>query len=164
MRYILRQREIQPDHWHYLGESHAPASALIVPGAELRREPERWWAWSGRLGASLTPIEQIEDLQPHLRRLDLVAVSFPVFGDGRGFTQLRLLRQRYAFAGELRATGAGVTPELAHLLVRCGVDAFEVARPEQGRALARACERYDVAYQPGAPAVPVRLQRFRLPA
>ena len=164
MRYILRQREVQPDPWHYLEEPHPAGAALIVPAAQLRRENERWWAWGGRLGVRFAPSERVEELEPDLRRLDLVAIAFPVFGDGRGFSQVRLLRERYGFGGEVRAIGAGVTPEVAQLLARCGADAFELAAPEQAHALRAAFARYEVAYQPGAPALALRLQRFRLPA
>ncbi|MBV9696457.1 MAG: DUF934 domain-containing protein [Gammaproteobacteria bacterium] len=164
MRYILRQREVQADPWRRLDEPHAAGEALLVPAAELRREPARWWGWSGRLGVQLAPPDRVEELEEDLRRLDLVAVEFPAFGEGRGFSQARLLRERYGFRGELRATGRGVTPDSAQLLVRCGFDAFEVASPAAGPALLAACERYDVAYQPGAGGPVPRLQRFRRPS
>lgn len=163
MRYILRQREVQADPWRRLDEPHAPGTPLIVPAAQLRGEPARWWGWSGRLGVELAPAERVEEFEEDLRRLDLVVLDFPAFGEGRGFSQARLLRERYDFRGELRACGRGVTPDSAHLLLRCGVDAFELASPAAGAALLRAFERYHVAYQPGAAALALRRQRFRLP-
>ncbi len=163
MRHILRQREWVTDHWRYLGEPHAPGDALIVPAGELVRERERWWAWEGRLGARLTPVDPIEALAEELPRLDLLAVEFPNPGDGRGYSSGRLLRTRYGFRGELRAVGAGVRQDQVFLLARCGFDALELARPEEAPAAQLAFIRYDVAYQPGAHQVPLRRQRFRAP-
>src|ERR1700687_5516642 len=62
MRRILRRREIVVDDWIHLGEDAADGAALIVPLAELRKDPGRWWQWSGRLGVRLTPVDRVEEL------------------------------------------------------------------------------------------------------
>ena len=160
MRHILRQRELQVDHWHHLGEAIAPGDAVIVPFAELRPERERWWAWDGRLGVRLAPIDRVEDLEDELPRLDLVAVEFPSPSEGRGYSQGRLLRERLGFRGELRAVGAGVRQDQVFLLARCGFDALELAEGEDADGACRALQRYDVAYQPGSPQTTIRRQRF----
>ncbi len=160
MRHILRQRELHLDRWRHLDEEIVPGDAVIVPFAELRQARERWWAWDGRLGVRLAPIDRVEDLADALPRLDLVAVEFPSPGEGRGYSQGRLLRERYDFRGELRALGAGVRQDLVFLLARCGFDALELAPGEDPQAAQRALSRYPVAYQPGAAQVPVRRQRF----
>ena len=164
MRYILRRREIVPDEWRYLGEALDGADALIVPLAELRREGERWRQWRGRLGVRLSPAHAVEELGAEIPGLGLIAVEFPSAGDGRGYSQARLLRERLGFRGELRAVGAGVRQEQVFLLGRCGFDALELAPGEDLEAARRALSRYDVAYQPGvAPAnstMPLRGQRF----
>jgi uncharacterized protein (DUF934 family) len=159
MRHILRQRELITDQWRYLGETDA-AAALIVPFAELRRAPEQWRARDGQLGVRLTPADRVEDLAVELARLDLVAVEFPSPGEGRGYSQARLLRERFGFRGELRAVGAGVRQDLLFLLARCGFDSFELAAGEDPAAALRAFSRYDVAYQPGATQLSLRRQRF----
>jgi uncharacterized protein (DUF934 family) len=160
MRHILRQPEFRTDHWRYLGEEIAPGNAVVVPFAELRREHARWWAWDGRLGVRLSPLDRVEELAAVLPRLDLVAVEFPSPGEGRGYSQARLLRERLGFRGELRAVGEGVRQDLVFLLARCGFDTLELASGEDVAAAQRAFSRYDVAYQPGAAQVAVRRQRF----
>ena len=87
-------------------------------------------------------------------------MEFPNPGDGRGYSQARLLRERLGFRGELRALGAGVRQDLVFLLARCGFDTLELAAGEDAAAAQRAFTRYDVAYQPGAAQVNVRRQRF----
>jgi uncharacterized protein (DUF934 family) len=160
MRHILRQHELRPDTWHYLGEEAAGSDGLIVPFAQLRADPAGVAFGAGRLGVQLTPLERVEELSAELPRLALVACEFPSPGEGRGYSQGRLLRERYGFAGELRAVGAGVRQDLVFHLARCGFDALELAPGEDVQAALRAWQRYDVAYQPGAAQVALRRQRF----
>jgi uncharacterized protein (DUF934 family) len=160
MRHILRQREWHSDHWRYLGEEIGEGDAVVVPLAELRSARERWWAWSGRLGVRLAPVDRVEDLSEDLPRLDLIAVEFPSPGEGRGYSQGRMLRERFAFGGELRAIGAGVRQDQVFLLARCGFDAMELASGEDPHAARAALSRYDVAYQPGSAQVSMHRQRF----
>jgi uncharacterized protein (DUF934 family) len=159
MRYILRRREWVPDEWRYLEEAHEERTPLIVPWQALRSDPAHW---SGRaaLGISLQAADAIEDLSALIARVQLVAVEFPNAGDGRGYSQGRLLRERLGFHGELRARGAGVRQDLVFFLARTGFDALELAAGEDVPAALRAYGRYDVAYQPGAAQLPLRRQRF----
>jgi len=115
---------------------------------------------AGRLGVRLAPADKVEELAGQLARFSLVAVEFPSPSEGRGYTQGRLLRERFGFTGELRAVGAGVKRDVIFALARCGFDTFEVAPGEDLEAAARALDRYTVAYQPGAPVASVTRQRF----
>lgn len=159
MRYILRQRELIADDWRYLGEEAPAAAALIVPCDALLRGPQ-WRDWPGRLGVRLAPADAPEALVAELPRLQLVAIEFPNPGDGRGYSQARLLRERLGFTGELRAIGPGVRQDQVFFLARSGFDALELAAGEDVAAAVRAFERYDVAYQPSAAQLPLRRQRF----
>jgi len=163
MRHILRQREIVADDWRHLGEELAEGASVIVPLAELRAGAARWAAWRGRLGVRLAPGEAPEELAADLPRLELVAVEFRNAGDGRGYSQGRLLRTRLGFRGELRAVGAGVRQDQVFLLARCGFDAMELAPGEDPEAARRALTRYSVAYQPGSAGATLRGQRFFAP-
>ena len=160
MRHILRRRELIADDWHYLGEEAAESDPLIVPLAQLKGDPLPWQGRAGPLGARLTPVDRVEDLVPILPRVALVALEFPNPGDGRGYSQARLLRGRRDFRGELRAVGAGVRQDQAFLLTRCGFDSLEPAPGVDLEAVRRALGRYDVAYQPGAGQLELRRQRF----
>src|SRR4051812_37825577 len=169
MRPILKRPDagnagerIVADDWKYLGEEGADAAtsntgALIVPLAELHSH----LSYPGRLGVRLAPGDQVEDLADDLQRLSLVAVEFPSAGEGRGFSQGRLLRSaRFGFKGELRAVGAGVKQDLLFILARCGFDAFELAPGQKVDEALRAFERYTVAYQPAEPLSSIAQQRY----
>jgi uncharacterized protein (DUF934 family) len=160
MRHILRRRELVADDWRHLGEETAEDAGLIVPLAQLRSDPQRWRQRRGPLGVRLGPADAVEDLAAQLAQLSLVALEFPNAGDGRGYSQARLLRERLGFAGELRAVGAGVRQDQVFLLARCGFDAIELAAGEDPEAARRALSRYDVAYQPGAAQITLRRQRL----
>lgn len=105
-------------------------------------------AFDGQTNASAVRIEPGEDaraLLPVLGQLKLVEVNFPVFGDGRGYSSARILREA-GYAGELRAVGDVAVDQLAAML-RCGFDSFapDVAM-DQGDAQA-ALDRWPEVYQ-----------------
>jgi uncharacterized protein (DUF934 family) len=159
MRTILRRRELVADGWAYPGEEAPAGTPLIVPLAALRagNAPR---ASDVPLGVLLAPADDVEELTPELPRLALIAIEFPNFGDGRGYSQARLLRTRLGFTGELRAVGAGVREDQVFLMARCGFDSLQLAEGQDPRAAQRALGRYSVAYQPGAPGLLLERQRF----
>ena len=94
----------------------------------------------------LEPGDDARDLLPHLDRIRLVEVNFPVFGDGRGYSSARILREA-GYTGELRAVGDVLVDQVAFMR-RCGFDAFapDVALdPADAEA---AFARYGEVYQP----------------
>ncbi len=159
----LERREVVEDDWRYLGEEGvdtAGGPAVIVPFAEFRTNIAQWREYRGRLGVRLSPADAVEDLGDDVHRLSLVAAEFPSAGEGRGYTQGRLLRSRFQFKGELRAVGAGVKQDLLFIMARCGFDSFELAPGQKVDEAQRAFDRYSVAYQPAEPVPSIKQQRF----
>ena len=89
----------------------------------------------------------VAELEPHLANLTLIALVFPVYKDGRAYSQARVLRERFGFRGELRATGQVLRDQFLFLL-RAGFDAFDVAKPADATAFEVAARRYSVFFQP----------------
>lgn len=105
-------------------------------------------AFAGQTNATVVRIEAGEDareLLPHLDRLRLIEVSFPAFGDGRGYSAARILREA-GYAGELRATGDVLVDQIGHM-VRCGFDSFAPEQPLDPIALKAALSRFPHRYQ-----------------
>ena len=75
----------------------------------------------------IEPGDDARALLPHLVRVRLVEVNFPVFGDGRGYSAARLLRE-HGYTGELRAVGDVLVDQIAFMR-RCGFDSFAPERP-----------------------------------
>lgn len=96
----------------------------------------------------LEPGDDARDLLPHLARLRLVEVNFPTFGDGRGYSAARILREA-GFTGELRAVGEVLVDQLAPMR-RCGFDAFAPDSPLDPADAEAAFARYRAVYQPAA--------------
>lgn len=96
----------------------------------------------------LEPGDDARDLIPHLGRIQLIEVNFPVFGDGRGYSAARILREA-GYQGELRAVGDVLVDQLAYLR-RCGFDAFAPEVPLDPTDAENAFGRYAEVYQPTA--------------
>ncbi|MEQ1542032.1 MAG: DUF934 domain-containing protein [Novosphingobium sp.] len=94
----------------------------------------------------LEPGDDARDLVPHLGRIRLIEVNFPVFGDGRGYSAARILREA-GYTGELRAVGEVLVDQVAHMR-RCGFDAFAPEVPLDPADAEAAFDRYDDVYQP----------------
>jgi uncharacterized protein (DUF934 family) len=86
------------------------------------------------IGVWLKPADDPDALAADVARLPLIAVEFPQFGDGRGYSTARLLREKYRFGGELRAIGEILRDQLYYLR-QCGFDTFALA---PGRNIAEA--------------------------
>ena len=76
----------------------------------------------------------VETIAADLDRYASIALVFPKWTDGRAYSQARLLRVRYRFRGEIRATGE-VLADMTPLLARCGFDAVQL-RPDQAQDVA----------------------------
>ena len=87
----------------------------------------------GDAGVWLGPDDDPAKIAPDLRFLPVIAIDFPVFTDGRGYSTARLLRERCAFRGELRAIG-DVQRDQLHYLAHCGFDAFAPRADDDAQA------------------------------
>lgn len=122
------------DPWHGLGGEDGPP-VFISPAPHLLLELAQWHAFRAHwpagmpVGIRVPNDSPIEDLEPDLPRIGLIALHFPKFTDGRAYSQARLLRSRYRFGGEVRATGE-VLVDMLPLLARTGFDAVRL-RPDQ---------------------------------
>ncbi len=94
----------------------------------------------------LEPGDDARNLLPYLDRLQLIEVNFPVFGDGRGYSAARILREA-GYQGELRAVGEVLVDQIAFMR-RCGFDAFAPDVPLNPVDADNALKRFDNVYQP----------------
>ena len=94
----------------------------------------------------LEPGDDARDLLPYLDRLQLVEVNFPTFGDGRGYSSARILREA-GYTGELRAVGEVLVDQIAYMR-RCGFDSFAPEHPLDPADAEAAWNRYADVYQP----------------
>jgi uncharacterized protein (DUF934 family) len=107
----------------------------------------------------LEPTDDPRAIADKLPGLKLVAVNFPKYADGRGYSIGRLLRERYGYKGELRAIGV-VARDHLQLLAQCGFDSFQLREGEDAEEALAGLADFSEAYQASA-AQPVPLFRRR---
>lgn len=93
----------------------------------------------------LEPGDDARDLLAHLDRIRLVEVNFPTYGDGRGYSSARILREA-GYDGELRAVGDVLVDQLAAMR-RCGFDSFVPDVPFDPADAQAALDRWPEVYQ-----------------
>ena len=161
MATLIKNKRIAPDSWQQL----KPAAE----GAQLRNSPEvpltgDWIVpfaiWneqrsqvaghnnerSGRNGVLLENTDDPRVLTADFDKLALIAVRFPKFTDGRGYSIARLLR-RLGWKGELRAVGDVLRDQLFYM-TRCGFDAFELRADQDAQVALTAFSNFSAPYQP----------------
>ena len=121
--------------------------AILVSAARFLEDPEAILRRAAKVGVIWPNNRDLDDLVPYLERLAAVALVFPSFRDGRAYSQARLLRERYNYRGELRATGQVLRDQFVFML-RAGFDTFEVKKDSDAEAFAATAKRYSVFYQP----------------
>lgn len=140
MAKIIKNGRILADDWQVLrlAEGETPEAVTIPAGKVLlpltvwqARQPEL--ASRGNVGVWLDSAERAEALADDVARLPLIAVNFPKFADGRGYSTATLLRTRYGYRGELRAIG-DVLRDQFFFLIRCGFDALQPAEGKYSEA------------------------------
>ena len=139
------------DPWHALGGEDGPPVS-INPQPHLLLDVTQWhavrahWPAGMPVGLKVGNDVDIEDVAPELGRLTLVALHFPKWVDGRAYSQARLLRSRYRFGGQVRATG-DVVVDMLPLLQRTGFDAVVLRSDQSVDAAQRALDFFRGHYQ-----------------
>lgn len=98
------------------------------------------------LGVWLAPDGDPAQVREHVAGLSLIAVDFPAFKDGRGFSTALLLRSRYGFRGDLRAIG-DVVVDLVFYLRRVGFSSFALRADQDPATAAAALKTFSDVYQ-----------------
>lgn len=172
MQLIRNGLVVPEDRWVYLTDDQdlvdrSGSNGIIV-------SLDRWTRERGallfhdlgiRLGVQLQADQSPALIGADLPHIALVALEFPAFKDGRAFTYARLLRERYGFAGEVRAVG-NVLRDQFQFMVRCGFDALEVEKESDATAWLAASREANVIYQPTGDRAPwaMTLRQRRLAA
>jgi len=144
---IIKNKQIIEDRWQHLADDE------VIGQGQITVSLNRWQQnrselsqYSDRLGIRIAPEESLEAVAEDLQLFPLIAVEFPVFTDGRGFSHIRLLRDRYHYSGEIRAIGHYM-PDQVFYLSRVGADALELQNPEDLTLALSMLNDFSVSYQ-----------------
>lgn len=151
MAQLLKDNQIIDDSWLILDDS-----AETLPSGNILLSLEQWQQFSdqlsqhnGELGLWLEGNAEIDTVIDSLQQLSLIAIKFPKFVDGRGFSLARLLRERYNYNGELRAIGEFIRDQL-YLLKRCGFNAFQLTENQDLSEASKSLSDFSETYQVSA--------------
>jgi uncharacterized protein (DUF934 family) len=146
---LVKNAKISDDAFvHIADDAPLPSDgAILISAARFLEDPDLISRRLGKTGVVWPNNRNLDDLVPYLDRLAVVALVFPTFRDGRAYSQARLLRERFLYRGELRATGQVLRDQFVFML-RAGFDAFEVKKAADAEAFAQTAKRYSVFYQP----------------
>jgi uncharacterized protein (DUF934 family) len=157
MATLIKNKRIVPDSWQLLKPAAEGAQLSKAPDLPLTGDwivPLAIWAEqrailaqrTGRNGVLLENVDDPRMLAGDLDKLALIAVRFPKFTDGRGYSIARLLR-RLGWKGELRAVGDVLRDQLFYM-TRCGFDAFALRDDQDPQVALTAFNDFTVPYQP----------------
>lgn len=146
---LVKDGEVVADAWCHAGDDDPlPEGApVVVPLARWRRDRDSLLARGTPLGVRLTSDQLAETIGDDAGHLALIVLVFPSFRDGRPYSTARLLRERYGFRGELRASGDVLRDQLL-FMQRCGIDAFDIPSDDAVAAWQQATQEISVVYQP----------------
>lgn len=136
--------DLETDPWRALPADDAealktPASYRIFTLAQWRQAEDRWPADLPK-GLALSNDEDVEDIEAEVDKFQLVALDFPKWADGRAYSQAHILRARYRYTGEVRATGQALV-DMMPMMLRSGFDTV-VLRADQSREAAERALRF----------------------
>lgn len=143
------------------GDDPASVRYTHVPLPVFLADRDAFLANPHPLGLLVSPADNIELVRADLGRFASVAINFPAYTDGRGYSSARLLVERYNYQGEVRAVG-DVLADQIQLMRRCGITAFVVKHEPTKQALRDGkLATVDIFYQPvGKTEIPVGTRPF----
>jgi len=149
MNTLIRNGQIADDGWQWIDAGEADLSVRLAAGGRFVLPLAAWLAHRASLdpacaGVWLGPDDEPEAVLPWLADIPLIAIRFPVFTDGRGYSLARLLRSRHGYTGELRAVGDVLRDQL-YFLQRCGFDAFQLRADQSPEEALAAFQDYSWA-------------------
>lgn len=158
---IKRGELVANDSWQLLRDAEAEFAAdddVILPLARFLQVSNS--GHQGGLAVLLSPDSDPLALQEHLESLSLIAIDFPAFADGRGYSIARTLRERLGYDGELRAVGDVLRDQLSYM-AQVGFDAFAIREDRSAAEALDGLADFSEQYQ-GTVLKPVPLLKRRV--
>ena len=148
MAQLLKDAQVINNHWTIVdSDTDAfPAGDIVVHHTIWQQRQVELTDHQSAVGVWLDGNEEIETFVEAIINVPLIAINFPKFVDGRGFSVARLLRERYGYTGELRAIGHFIRDQL-FLLQRCGFNAFQFDQDIDLKQAAKSLTDFSDSYQ-----------------
>jgi uncharacterized protein (DUF934 family) len=147
---IIKDKQIIDDSWSYISnDTELKAGNISVSPTRWKKDKHQLLHHDGKVGIRLEPSDSVDDIAEDLKKIELVELNFPAFADGRAFSHAWLLRNRYQYTGEIRATGHYM-PDQIFYLSRVGINAFSLEKAEDLPVALSTLDDFTVIYQKSA--------------
>lgn len=146
---IINKGQVVEDNWQLWRDTEQlPSSGQVIVPLALWQSQRDALAALGEVAVFLAADESPKALTDEdLQALSFIAIDFPKFMDGRGFSYARELREQRAYQGEIRAVGDFIRDQLFYMK-RCGFSSYALPSDELEEALA-SLNDFSECYQSG---------------
>lgn len=147
---VIKDKQIVTDDWQrVLDEEAIPTGEVIISYRRWKQGGDEIEQHQGPLAICIDGDDAIEEVAEIAQQFELIALDFPTFADGRNYSNARILRDRYAYKGDLRAVGDVMRDQL-YYMQRCGISSFQVRADKNIEDALKAFDDFSLSYQTAA--------------
>ncbi len=147
---VIKDKQVIEDNWTRFepGDDDAalPEGDIIVPLAYWQARREELLGREGKVAVCINGDDELSDIESELDGFELIAIEFPVFRDGRGYSMARALRQRHNFQGDIRAVGEVLRDQL-YFMQRVGISSYQLKDGKDPQDALKGFTEFSVRYQ-----------------
>lgn len=152
MSKLIKDGQLIPNRWTILREASGPEVLKVLLGKNLIVPLQFWKSYQGEIqnfAGSVTiwlnSDESAAEIGSQMHSLPLIALNYPVFSDGRSYSNARALRQQYGYKGEVRAIGDVLRDQLFYMS-QCGFDSFDLRQDQDENLCLQAFNDFKTSY------------------
>jgi uncharacterized protein (DUF934 family) len=153
MQKLIKDGRLTDDRWTLVTEANNAGILQALPGRSII-VPLKFWKFFqddianywGEVSVWLNSDENVNDIKEPLDRFPLIGLNFPIFSDGRSYTNARELREQLGYQGEIRAIGDVLRDQLFYMH-RCGFNAFALRHDQDVDECLSAFDDFKTGYQ-----------------
>jgi len=153
MQKLIKDGAVAVNRWTVLKEATGPEVLKVLLGKNLI-VPLKFWKYyqaelqdyAGEIAIWLNSDEDVSSIGDQVHNFTMIALNFPVFSDGRSYSNARSLREHYKYKGEIRAIGDVLRDQLYYMSC-CGFNAFELRFDQDEELCLQAFDEFKTQYQ-----------------
>ncbi|KEQ15075.1 DUF934 domain-containing protein [Endozoicomonas numazuensis] len=148
MARLLKNNEVFQEEYQVLGSEDVESTSgtVLVQAKHLDQHLQRLQQHDQPIGLFLDSDDELEAYEEQLSNFELIAINFPKFMDGRGYSLSKLLRDRYQFKGDIRAVGDVLVDQI-FMMKRCGFSSYYLRDDQKAEDAIKALDTFTLRYQ-----------------
>ena len=152
---LIKDQQLSNNYWQLIDEGETVDLSSVADSEHIILPFSRWQEnqstvlGKANIGLWLDSHESAEPLASVCHDITLIAINFPVFSDGRGYSYARTLRDYFAYRGEIRAIG-DILPDQMYFYQRCGFNSFLLRSDVNPETAINCLNDFSISYQAGS--------------